>query len=64
MSKCGYACINCGKCRGVLPKPILVPKCLECGYDNELGSATCEKCGASLELRPGITNTVGKPVRG
>ena len=64
MSKCGYACINCGKCRGVLPKPILVPKCLECGHDNELGSETCEKCGASLVLRPGITNTVGKPVRG
>ena len=43
-----------------MPKPILVPLCIECGHDNPFGSETCEKCGASLELRPGITNTVGK----
>ena len=64
MSKCGYACMNCGKCRGILPKPIFVPKCIACGHENPFGSERCEACGASLELKPGITNTVGKPVRG
>lgn len=64
MSKCGYACMNCGKCRGILPKPIYVPKCITCGYDNPFGSVECENCGASLELKPGITNTIGKEVKG
>ena len=61
MSKCGYACINCGRCRGILPKPILVPRCVACGHENPRGSAVC---AASLELRPGVTNTIGKNVRG
>ena len=75
MSKCGYACINCGRCRGILPKPILVPRCVACGHENPRGSAVCAACGAdvppgvpacgaSLELRPGVTNTIGKNVRG
>lgn len=64
MSKCGYACMNCGSCRGVLPKPIFVPRCIECGYDNPFGSEVCEKCGASLMLKPGVTNTVGKRLEG
>ncbi|MCI2242528.1 zinc-ribbon domain-containing protein [Adlercreutzia faecimuris] len=64
MSKCGYACMNCGQCRGVLPKPILVPRCVACGHENPRGSRACEACGASLELRPGVTNTIGKAVRG
>ncbi|MBR0405681.1 MAG: hypothetical protein IJI68_10880 [Eggerthellaceae bacterium] len=42
-----------------MPKPILVPLCPFCGYDNPFGSETCEKCGGSLELQPGVTNLVG-----
>lgn len=59
MPTCGYACINCGRCKGRMPKPILVPLCPFCGYDNPFGSETCEKCGGSLELQPGVTNLVG-----
>jgi hypothetical protein len=62
MSKCGYACINCGLCRGEIKDPILVTKCLQCGFENERGSKICAKCGASLSLQAGITNTAG--VRG
>lgn len=60
MAKCGYACINCGLCKGKAPKPILVPKCIVCGTDNEQGSTLCISCGNSLILTPGITNTAGK----
>lgn len=63
MSSCGYACINCGRCKGRLPKPILVPRCMACGYENPLGSVICAKCGASLELKPGVSNlNAGKPL--
>lgn len=58
MGICHY-CFNCGRCRGELPKPIVVPVCLACGYRNERGVSVCSKCGESLELKPGITNTAG-----
>lgn len=64
MPSCGYACINCGRCKGRLPKPILVPLCPACGHDNPFGSETCEACGGSLELRPGITNLAGSHMPG
>ena len=58
----GYACINCGRCKGRLPKPILVPRCVACEHENPFGSEVCEACGASLELRTGVTNTAGRPL--
>ncbi len=63
MAKCGYACINCGLCKGKLPKPILVPLCLGCGHENPLGTECCEQCGASLKLIPGVTNTANRDGR-
>ena len=56
MGRCHY-CINCGLCRGEKPKAILVLVCIRCGHKNPLGSKTCESCGESLELQPGVTNT-------
>lgn len=56
MGRCHY-CVNCGLCRGEKPKPILVPVCIYCGHNNPFGSETCEACGESLELQPGVTNT-------
>ena len=61
MSSCGYACVGCGQCQGVLPKPIFVKRCIYCGLINEQGSKTCAVCGASLKLQPGATNTISDP---
>ena len=61
MPSCGYNCINCGRCKGRPPKPILVPVCIHCGHSNPLGMLACEVCGSSLELVPGVTNTANKP---
>ncbi|MGI6033800.1 MAG: hypothetical protein ACOX69_10320 [Coriobacteriales bacterium] len=60
MPTCGYACINCGRCKGRAPKPIYVPVCIYCGHTNPFGSKTCEACGKSLKLIPGTTNTANK----
>ena len=59
MGRCHY-CINCGLCRGEKPKAILVPVCIRCGHKNPLGSETCEACGESLRLQPGVTNTANR----
>lgn len=59
MGRCHY-CINCGLCRGEKPKAILVPVCIRCGHKNSLGSETCEACGESLRLQPGVTNTANR----
>ena len=64
MPTCGYACVNCGRCKGRLPKPILVTRCVACAHENPRGSEVCEACGASLLLRPGITNTIAGPPPG
>lgn len=61
MSRCGYACINCGSCRGEIPRPIYVTMCVYCGFKNSEGSLRCERCGASLRLQSGVTNTSGIP---
>ena len=58
---CHY-CFNCGRCRGEKPKPITLSICMSCGFDNEPDAEVCEKCGASLVLEPGVTNTVGKKI--
>ena len=60
MAKCGYACINCGLCKGKAPKSFLLSRCIVCGTDNEQGTAVCKTCGNSLILTPGTTNTAGK----
>lgn len=60
MPSCGYNCINCGRCKGKPPKPIFVPVCIYCGNTNPLGSEVCSRCGKSLKLIPGTTNTANK----
>jgi hypothetical protein len=52
---CHY-CINCGRCRGELPQPIFVRRCLVCGWQNQSGQESCAACGASLKLIPGVSN--------
>ena len=61
MGACFY-CFNCGRCKGVKPKPIILSNCLNCGYKNERGVDTCAQCGNSLVLKPGETNTVGRKI--
>lgn len=58
MGICHY-CFNCGRCRGEKPKPIVFPVCLGCGFGNPAGVTVCQKCGRSLILEPGVTNTAG-----
>lgn len=58
---CHY-CFNCGRCRGEKPKAFIFAICMSCGFENEEGVTVCAKCGASLELQPGETNTAGKPL--
>lgn len=62
MSRCGYACVGCGVCTGETKPPILVPLCIHCGHENPFGSTECERCGASLVLQTGVTNTAGAPL--
>ncbi len=50
---CGYACCNCGKCRGEASKHLAslehVPGfCRECDFLNNPTAAVCKSCGASL----------------
>ncbi|HIW75816.1 MULTISPECIES: hypothetical protein [Gordonibacter] len=55
MGNCHY-CMNCGRCRGEKPKPILVRRCPTCGHMNEPGSTACAACSASLTLQSGTTS--------
>lgn len=57
MGTCHY-CFNCGRCRGELPEPFILPICLKCGYKNSRDVDVCANCGSSLEVQPGVTNTV------
>ena len=61
MGKCHY-CFDCGQCRGETPKPFVFPICLACGFENERGVEECVRCGASLVLQPGVTNTIGMDI--
>ena len=38
--------------------------CNKCGAYSARAKFVCAACGASLELRPGVTNTIGKNMRG
>ncbi len=52
---CGYACMQCGACKGT--RAGIVPKvpCTACGALNDPGRELCESCGAPLEdITPGI----------
>ncbi|GAA6488398.1 hypothetical protein K270103H11_09650 [Gordonibacter urolithinfaciens] len=45
---CGYACVNCGKCKGKA-RPLMKPgECPVCHATNPLGSRRCTKCGSPL----------------
>ena len=59
MAKCGYVCVNCGQCKGKLRPPLLVSRCFSCGHDNPKGIEECERCGSSLYLQAGVSNTAG-----
>ena len=61
MGKCHY-CFDCGQCRGETPKSFVFPICLACGFENERGVEECTRCGASLVLQPGVTNTIGMDI--
>lgn len=50
---CGYACVNCGRCRGEEPQFKMdqseIPGyCVECGELNRPTAVACKKCGAPL----------------
>ena len=50
---CGYACTNCGRCRGEAPRYLTsledVPGyCAACETLNGPTSSTCKNCGAAL----------------
>lgn len=50
---CGYACVGCGKCKGI-SRPILVTgHCPACGFDNEESAVRCARCGRFLPQPPG-----------
>mgnify|MGYP003102172177 FL=1 len=45
---CGYACVG-------IVRPLAMPGHFPaCGFDNEPGAKTCEKCGMPLPLAPGL----------
>lgn len=50
---CGYACTNCGRCRGEAPKFVVAQNdipgyCSECGELNRPSATVCKRCGATL----------------
>ncbi|MBC2889415.1 zinc-ribbon domain-containing protein [Gordonibacter massiliensis (ex Traore et al. 2017)] len=45
---CGYACVNCGKCKGE-SRPLMKPgECPVCHEANPPERRTCSKCGSPL----------------
>ena len=50
---CGYACINCGKCKGEVKNPLGPGPCTFCGAQNDPASARCSACGKRLLPMPG-----------
>lgn len=52
---CGYACMQCGACKGA--QAAIAPKvpCTVCGMLNDPRRKSCEGCGAILEdITPGV----------
>lgn len=49
---CGYACINCGMCKGEKREMQLL-RCIFCGHENEQEAARCDGCGKPLPRKPG-----------
>lgn len=49
---CGYACINCGRCKGIV-KPLQPYHCFFCKTDNVEGATFCSNCGKALPVKPG-----------
>lgn len=50
---CGYACVNCGRCRGEEPKYVTPLKsvpgyCVACETLNRPTATICASCGGSL----------------
>jgi hypothetical protein len=50
---CGYACINCGKCKGEVRKPLAPGYCPACKRQNDAAADVCEQCGMRIPIRPG-----------
>lgn len=53
---CGYACVNCGLCKGENRKPQIALEnikgyCMACGFLNGALDRVCKKCGAELEIK-------------
>ena len=51
---CGYACINCGKCKGEIRKPMAAGYCPFCKHLNDSYATICDRCGMRVPIRPGI----------
>ena len=56
---CGYACVNCGKCKGVARPLRCEGICPACGTVNDEGAATCAVCGMPIPPRPGRRRSAG-----
>lgn len=50
---CGYACINCGRCKGESRFTIAVGLCGFCGERNDPHAMRCASCGKRLTPPPG-----------
>ena len=51
---CGYACVGCGKCKGVVRALTPQGHCPACGFNNEDDEQVCKKCGMPLPSAPGV----------
>jgi len=58
LGACHY-CMNCGRCKGGMPKPIMVTLCPSCGLENERGTIACLRCGTSLVLGEKTNLSIG-----
>ena len=50
---CGYACVNCGKCKGQVRPLRCEGVCPACGTANSADALVCAVCGMPVPPRPG-----------
>lgn len=54
---CGYACVNCGKCKGVVRDVTPEGYCPACKFQNDTSSEFCTQCGMRLPQAPGAARS-------